>query len=105
LALGASQPPALELQQQIRADRHRASRGLRLRFLETAFAVRAPHADGPEGDSVEINSATGMIGIPTQEEWGISVRTLLNPRIRIGALVRPNSSDVVQVYQQTRATQ
>jgi hypothetical protein len=48
------------------------------------------------GDIVEINSLTGMIGIPEQTEAGVKVRCLLNPKIRIGAAIRLNNGDITQ---------
>lgn len=49
------------------------------------------------GDIVEINSLTGMIGIPELTDEGVRVRTLLNPRLRIGARVRLNNKDITQL--------
>lgn len=46
------------------------------------------------GEAVEINAATGMVGMPEQTDQGITVRTLLNPRLRIGGLIRLNNNDV-----------
>lgn len=48
------------------------------------------------GDAVVINSQTGMIGVPEATDNGITVRTLLNPLIRIGCRVRLNESDVAR---------
>lgn len=48
------------------------------------------------GEAVEINSATGMIGIPQATESGINVRVLLNPRIKIGERVRINEKDITR---------
>lgn len=46
------------------------------------------------GEAVVVNAATGMIGIPEQTEGGISVRCLLNPRLRVGGLVQLNNKDI-----------
>jgi hypothetical protein len=46
------------------------------------------------GDVVEVNQDTGMIGAPEQTEQGITVRTLLNPRFRVGNLIRLNAADI-----------
>lgn len=40
------------------------------------------------GEAVVLNSFTGLIGIPEQTENGISARCLLNPKVRIGGLVK-----------------
>lgn len=40
------------------------------------------------GEAVVINSFTGLIGIPEQTENGIRARCLLNPKLRIGGLVK-----------------
>jgi hypothetical protein len=46
------------------------------------------------GTAVVLNSNTGMIGLPEQTEDGISVKTLLNPRIKIGCLVQINNKSI-----------
>lgn len=56
-----------------------------------------------EGDAVDLNSLSGMIGIPEQTEDGIRVRCLLNPRLRIGGRVHINNADVNQLIQQNPA--
>src|SRR5262249_2466704 len=38
------------------------------------------------GDAVVLNFLTGMIGLPEQTDEGINVRSLLNPKLRIGGL-------------------
>lgn len=48
------------------------------------------------GDVVQINSATGMIGIPEATDNGIEVMTLLNPLVKIGRRVQINNKDVTQ---------
>lgn len=48
------------------------------------------------GQAVEINSLTGMIGIPEQTDEGVRVRCLLNPKLRIGGLVKLTNSDITQ---------
>lgn len=39
------------------------------------------------GEAIEVNAATGMVGMPEQTDQGIRVRTLINPRLRVGGLV------------------
>ena len=48
----------------------------------------------------EINTSTGMIGIPEQTVAGIEVRCLLNPIIRIGSFVKLNNGDINKLEQQ-----
>lgn len=55
------------------------------------------------GEAVVITSATGMIGIPTQTAEGIVVKKLIDPRLRIGALVQINSEDINQIVTQSGA--
>lgn len=52
------------------------------------------------GDAVELNSLTGLIGVPEQTEDGIRVRCLLNPKLRIGGRVKINNKDINQLVQQ-----
>lgn len=46
------------------------------------------------GDVPQINSATGMIGLPEQTQNGIRVKCLLNPNVRIGQTVQLNNSSI-----------
>lgn len=48
------------------------------------------------GETIELNSATGMIGFPEQTEDGIQVKCLLNSKIRSGGLVKINNADIQQ---------
>ncbi len=52
------------------------------------------------GEAVEINTLTGMIGVPEQTDEGIKVRMLLNPRLRIGGLVKLNDTEIAQMMEQ-----
>lgn len=47
-----------------------------------------------QGQSVVINSATGMVGLPVQTFSGIEVTTLLNPRIIPGTRIQLNQSSI-----------
>lgn len=51
------------------------------------------------GDIVELNSATGMIGIPEQTDAGIRVRCLLNPKLYIGGRVHIDNASINQTSQ------
>jgi hypothetical protein len=53
-----------------------------------------------DGEAVEINVGTGLIGTPEQTDGGIKLRCLLNSKIRIGGRVRLNNDEIVQLLQQ-----
>lgn len=46
------------------------------------------------GEDVEVNSETGMIGMPEQTQNGINVRVLLNPSIKIGRRIHLNNESI-----------
>jgi hypothetical protein len=46
------------------------------------------------GEAVVLNSNSGMIGLPEQTEDGIHVKSLINPRIKIGALVQIDNKSI-----------
>jgi hypothetical protein len=46
------------------------------------------------GTPATLSPTTGMVGYPTYSEMGISVRTLFNPNIRFGALVKVEGSQM-----------
>jgi len=48
------------------------------------------------GTIVEINSATGMIGVPEATDDGIHIQTLLNPTFKVGGRVRIRNRDINQ---------
>lgn len=48
------------------------------------------------GTAVQINSVTGMIGIPEATDDGIKITTLLNPTIRVGGQVQVNEGVINQ---------
>jgi hypothetical protein len=56
-----------------------------------------------EGEAVQLNSASGMLGTPEQTDNGIIVRCYLNPLIRIGQAIQINNGDInqSQTYSQT----
>jgi len=53
-----------------------------------------------DGEAVEINVGTGLIGTPEQTDGGIKMRCLLNSKIRIGGRVKLNNDEIVQLLQQ-----
>ncbi|MEN6629814.1 MAG: hypothetical protein ABFC42_09225 [Sulfuricella sp.] len=48
------------------------------------------------GEAVVVNAATGMIGQPEATQNGIRVKTLLNPNIKIGGVIKLNNKDIQQ---------
>lgn len=52
-----------------------------------------------DGEKVQVNIQTGLIGMPEQTDGGISVTTLLNARYRIGCQVELNNKEVNQLIQ------
>lgn len=52
------------------------------------------------GETVVLSPSTGMVGVPEQTDQGVRVKCLLNPRIRIGALVQIDQASVNQTFAQ-----
>lgn len=52
------------------------------------------------GQAVVLNSATGLIGIPEATQQGIKARCLINPRIRVGSLVKIDNKGLNQTMAQ-----
>jgi hypothetical protein len=48
------------------------------------------------GQAVQINSATGMLGMPEATDQGVKVKCLLNSKIRVGGLIQLNNQDITQ---------
>lgn len=46
------------------------------------------------GDTVVLNAATGMIGMPEQTAGGIIVRALINPQIAVSRKIKLNNSSI-----------
>lgn len=44
------------------------------------------------GASIAINSGTGMVGIPEVNEFGINVKVMINPAIKLGGSITVNSA-------------
>lgn len=49
---------------------------------------------GPPRDTIVLNAATGMIGMPEQTIEGINVRSLLNPLIEVGTRLHIDNSSI-----------
>ncbi|NOU95586.1 hypothetical protein GC093_20470 [Paenibacillus sp. LMG 31456] len=58
-------------------------------------------SDLPEGEITELSPASGLIGMPAQNDQGVTFKCLLNPRIKINTLVHINNSLIrAQTFQQ-----
>jgi len=52
-----------------------------------------------DGEVVNVNINTGLIGMPEQTDGGITCTTLLNSRYRIGCQIKLNNAEVNQLIQ------
>lgn len=64
--------------------------------IQNGVLTFVPLAGYLPGQAVVINSTTGMIGQPEATDQGITVKTLLNPLIKIGTRVQINNKDINQ---------
>lgn len=48
------------------------------------------------GEVAQINTQTGLVGMPEQTEQGITFKCLLNPKLKIGGRVQLNNKDINQ---------
>jgi len=48
--------------------------------------------DLPNNEIIELSPTSGLIGVPTQTEYGVSFKCLINPRIKINSLVHIDNS-------------
>lgn len=55
-----------------------------------------PTAGTLPGEAVALNSGSGMIGLPQQTINGVTVRSLINPRIRHGGVLQLNNASIQQ---------
>lgn len=51
------------------------------------------------GDVVTLDVATGLIGVPELTEQGVQVRCLINPKLRVGGLIRIDNARVNRIIQ------
>jgi hypothetical protein len=52
------------------------------------------------GEAVVLNSKTGLIGIPELTNDGVRCRCLMNPKIRVGGLIKINNDEINRTIQQ-----
>jgi hypothetical protein len=73
-------------------------------FAENGRLFLVPNTGYLPGEVVQINSATGMVGVPEATESGIIIRTLLNSLIRVGGRIQVNQRDITQTSTGTGRT-
>ncbi|RGX53195.1 hypothetical protein DWV16_17240 [Anaerotruncus sp. AF02-27] len=57
-------------------------------------------SDLPPGEVVNLTPTSGLIGTPSQTQYGVNAKSLLNPRLKINSLVRISSEYVQQARAQ-----
>jgi hypothetical protein len=72
-----------------------ATTGTKL-VIQNGMLVAIPVTGYLPGEAVQLNSQTGMIGVPTATQNGVEIVTLLNPKITIGTRVQINNKDINQ---------
>lgn len=50
----------------------------------------------PRGEIIRINYDSGMVGAPVQTEYGVEVRTLLNPQLMLDTLIQIDIEHIVE---------
>lgn len=48
--------------------------------------------DVPVGEIIELSPESGLIGVPVQNNYGVTIRCLLNPKIKINSMVHVDNS-------------
>lgn len=64
--------------------------------IQNGQVVMIPKTGFRPGTAVVLTSDTGLIGLPQQTAGGILAKCLLNPNIKIGALVQINNKSIQQ---------
>jgi len=49
-------------------------------------------SDPPTDEIIDLTPQTGLIGVPEQQEYGVSIRMLLNPQVKIGSMIHIDNS-------------
>lgn len=63
-------------------------------WIENGVLKAAPLTGYSAGEAVVINSTTGQVGVPEATEQGLTVRTLLNPKIKVGCRLKLNNNEI-----------
>lgn len=53
------------------------------------------------GEIIDLTPETGLIGVPAQQDYGATIKMLLNPRVKIGSLVHIDNSLIRNQQYQT----
>ena len=48
--------------------------------------------DYSENEVIELDSESGLIGVPSQSDFGATIKMLLNPRVKLGTMIHVNNS-------------
>ena len=51
-------------------------------------------SDGNSSEYIELNSESGLIGVPEQIDFGVNVKSLLNPNLKIASWIKLNNQDI-----------
>jgi len=51
-------------------------------------------SDGDPNTAIELNSQSGLIGFPEQIDFGVNVKSLLNPNLRLDSWIKLNNQDI-----------
>ena len=63
-------------------------------WIEQGVLKSAPLTGYLPGEAVVINSTTGQVGVPEATEQGLTIRTLLNPSIKVGTRLKLNNNEI-----------
>lgn len=63
--------------------------------IQNEKIVFVPKTSYLPGTAVDINSGTGMIGLPQQTNEGVNVKCLINPKIKISGRIKLDNKSIV----------
>lgn len=69
--------------------------------IQNGQVVLIPLTGYAAGEAVVLNAGTGLVGIPELTDGGLRCRCLMNPKVRVGGLVKINNKDVNKTVQQS----
>lgn len=73
-------------------------------YLDNGMVNIVKAKDFNKNEIVELNPSTGLVGVPTQLNYGLTGKCLLNPRIKLNTLVHI-SGDLVKSQQASQTAQ
>jgi hypothetical protein len=68
--------------------------------IQDGKVVVTPLTGYQPGEAVVLTAATGLVGIPERTQQGIKARCLINPRIRVGSMVKIDNKTLNQTFAQ-----